>query len=80
MDSLVVHQKNFHYLFGLRCTLAVLILLVFVLAFGFEECAGSVAYGALVSGMAAKRGIYTSKIATMLDISYSKGVMTIKSV
>ena len=43
-DTLVVHQKNFHYLFALRCTLGVFIPLVFVLIYGYEEYAGSVAY------------------------------------
>lgn len=76
-DTLVVHQKNFHYLFALRCTLGVFIPLVFVLIYGYEEYAGSVAYGALVAGMASKRGIYTSKIATMLGISFTVALATI---
>lgn len=77
VDSLVVHQKNFHYFFVLRCTLGVVIPLVLVLLYGYEEYAGSVAYGALVTGMASKRGIYTSKIATMLGIAITVALATI---
>jgi uncharacterized membrane protein YccC len=77
VDSLVVHQKNFHYLFALRCTLGVVIPLALVLLYGYEEYAGSVAYGALVTGMASKRGIYTSKIATILGIAITVALATI---
>jgi len=76
-DSLVAHQKGFHYLFALRCTLGVFIPLALVLIYGYEQYAGSVAYGALVTGMASKRGIYTSKIATILGIAFTVALATI---
>src|SRR3954470_19293951 len=76
VDTLQVHQKSIDFAFAARTTVGVAVPLVVAVVSGHASYAVYLSIGSLVGGMASKRGVYRTRIATMLGIATFLGFAT----
>src|SRR4051794_9588243 len=76
VDTLQVHQKSVDLAFAARCTAGVALPLIVAVSSGYVSYAVYLSIGSLVGGMASKRGVYRTRIATMLGIATFLGFAT----
>ena len=73
-DALRLNWSGIELRFAVRCTVGVAIPLIVSLLLGQPLAGASAAYGALVTGLASRQGVYRTRIGAMLAASAALGI------